>query len=109
MLVSLAGAAAVAALGAAVALSSQGAATPTIYVTYNLDCTFSISVDGGNLAVSGTAVWSRYRNRIRVDLRVDGDAHGRLLGSWNTNHRGARARLHGTVGGRMVAVVFRAP
>jgi hypothetical protein len=44
---SLAVAAAVAALGAAAAFPSQSAATPTIYVTYNLDCTFSIAVDGG--------------------------------------------------------------
>jgi hypothetical protein len=63
-----------------------------------------------DLAVSGTASWRRYANRIRVDLTVAGHGrHGRLRGSWDVRTVGARATLRGSFGGRPVSVTFRAP
>ncbi len=63
-----------------------------------------------DLAVSGRAVWRRYDNRIRVDLRVvTGGRRGHLTGAWDTRAREARATLRGTFAGRRVAVSFRAP
>ena len=50
-----------------------------------------------DLAVSGTARWQRYANRIRVDLRVAGHGrHGRLarpLGRTEGRREGDPARL----------------
>jgi hypothetical protein len=64
----------------------------------------------GDLAVSGTASWQRYANRMRVDLTVATHGrHGRLHGAWHTRREGARAILHGSFGGRPVTVSFRAP
>jgi pimeloyl-ACP methyl ester carboxylesterase len=63
-----------------------------------------------DLAVSGTARWHRYANRIRVDLTVAGHGrHGHLHGAWATRRLGARATLQGTWAGRPVRVAFRAP
>jgi pimeloyl-ACP methyl ester carboxylesterase len=63
-----------------------------------------------DLAVSGSATWRRYGNRLRVDLRVAGHGrHGRLHGHWATRQEGARATLHGRFGGHPVSVTFRAP
>lgn len=73
-----------------------------------------------DLAVSGTVRWSRYGNRVRVDLRivettprgkpVEGAAiTGRLSGRWDTRARGARATLTGRLGGRPVRASLLAP
>jgi pimeloyl-ACP methyl ester carboxylesterase len=63
-----------------------------------------------DLAVSGTAHWKRYANRIRVDLRVAGHRkHGHLRGHWDVRKVGARATLRGSFGGHAVAITFRAP
>jgi hypothetical protein len=63
-----------------------------------------------DLAVSGTARWRRYANRIRVDLTVVGHGRrGRLRGSWDARRVGAHATLHGSFGGHPVTVTFRAP
>jgi len=63
-----------------------------------------------DLAVSGTATWQRYANRMRVDLRVATHGrHGRLHGTWLTRRQGARTTLHGWWGGRPLTVSFRAP
>ncbi|MFZ2014833.1 MAG: alpha/beta fold hydrolase [Nocardioides sp.] len=63
-----------------------------------------------DLAVSGTAIWQRYRNRIVVDLHVA--SHGRrgvLHGQWDTRRSGARATLRGHLAGHRVTATFRAP
>jgi hypothetical protein len=63
-----------------------------------------------DLAVSGTARWHRFDNRIRVDLTVSGHGrHGHLRGVWATRRLGARATLRGTWAGHRVRVSFRAP
>jgi pimeloyl-ACP methyl ester carboxylesterase len=63
-----------------------------------------------DLAVSGTAHWRRYANRIRIDLRVAGHGHhGRLRGHWDVRRAGARATLRGRFGGHHVTVTFPAP
>ncbi len=63
-----------------------------------------------DLAVSGTATWRRYANRMTVDLTVAGHGrHGRLHGHWATRREGARATLHGSFGGHPVTATFRAP
>lgn len=61
------------------------------------------------LAVSGTAVWRRYRHDMTVDLRVRGDVRGHLTGSWDTSAEGARAILTGTLDGTFVALRLPAP
>lgn len=60
-----------------------------------------------DLAISGTAVWDRYGNRLRVDLAVPGG--GRLQGSWATRARGAAAVLTGRLDGMPVRVALAAP
>ena len=63
-----------------------------------------------DLAVSGTATWRRFANRMAVDLTVAGHGHrGRLHGHWATRREGARATLHGSFAGHRVTVTFRAP
>jgi pimeloyl-ACP methyl ester carboxylesterase len=63
-----------------------------------------------DVAVSGTAVWKRFANRMSVDLRVRAAGqHGRLHGSWAMRTRGADATLRGTFGGHAVVAVFKAP
>jgi hypothetical protein len=63
-----------------------------------------------DLAVSGTATWHRFKNRIAVDLTVSAHGHhGILHGSWATRARGARASLHGVFAGHPVRATFRAP
>ena len=63
-----------------------------------------------DVAVSGTATWQRYANRMSVHLTVSAAGrHGRLHGSWATRTRGADATLRGSFGGRPVAAVFEAP
>ena len=63
-----------------------------------------------DLAVSGTARWQRYANRMTVDLTVATHGrHGQLRGTWHTRRLDARATLHGSFGGRPVTVSFRAP
>jgi hypothetical protein len=62
------------------------------------------------LAVSGTATWRRYANRISVDLRVRTPGRvGQLHGHWATRRFGARATLRGTLGGRQLVETFAAP
>ncbi len=82
--------------------------------TYTGDRTTVFHLHGvrltSDLAVSGTARWQRYANRMTVDLTVATHGrHGRLHGSWHTRREDARATLHGTFGGRPVTVSFRAP
>jgi pimeloyl-ACP methyl ester carboxylesterase len=63
-----------------------------------------------DLAVSGTATWRRFANRMTVQLTVVGHGrHGRLHGRWATRREGARATLRGSFGGHPVTVTFRAP
>jgi pimeloyl-ACP methyl ester carboxylesterase len=73
-----------------------------------------------DLSVSGSVRWSRYGNRVTVDLRIvrsagDGTpvagapVDGRLVGSWDTRARGARAVLQGVLGGQQVRGSLRAP
>ena len=61
------------------------------------------------LAVSGLATWDRDRERMRVDLSLDGALHGRLRGGWDTRAVGAQAVLRGVVGGQPVRLTFPAP
>ena len=73
-----------------------------------------------DLAVSGSVRWSRYGNRVTVDLAVvrtttggatvsGAPVDGRLVGHWDTRAAGARAVLHGTLGARRVRGSLRAP
>jgi pimeloyl-ACP methyl ester carboxylesterase len=63
-----------------------------------------------DLAVSGTATWRRYANRLSVHLRVHAPGHrGRLHGAWATRRRGAKASLSGVLDGHRVVVRFSAP
>ena len=63
-----------------------------------------------DLAVSGTATWDRYAERMAVDLTVSGDVtRGRLRGHWDTRSRGAVAVLRGVLEGTRVRLRFRAP
>jgi hypothetical protein len=63
-----------------------------------------------DVAVSGTATWHRYGNRLTVDLTVSAHSRtGALAGGWDTRRSGARTTLRGTFGGRPVAATFRAP
>ncbi len=63
-----------------------------------------------DLAVSGTATWQRYANRMTVDLSVRSHGrHGMLHGAWATRRLGAMTTLRGAFGGEPVAVTFRAP
>ena len=82
--------------------------------TYTGDRTTVFHLHGvrltADLAVSGTARWQRYANRMTVDLTVATHGrHGRLRGTWHTRRVDARATLHGSFGGRPVTVSFRAP
>ncbi len=62
------------------------------------------------VAVSGTAVWSRYGRRMQVDLRLQGAGpHGRLHGTWRTRAVDATAVLVGRLDGHRVRLSFRAP
>lgn len=61
------------------------------------------------LAVSGTAVWQRYDQRMSVDLTLQGKVRGHLTGGWDTSAKGARAILTGTLGGTFVALRLPAP
>jgi pimeloyl-ACP methyl ester carboxylesterase len=62
------------------------------------------------VAVSGTAMWNRYGNSMRVSLRLSGSGpHGRLRGSWLTRRTGANAVLAGKLGGHRVRLTFTAP
>ena len=63
-----------------------------------------------DLAVSGTASWRRYANRVSVHLRVSAPGHaGRLHGTWATRRTGARTTLSGVLDGHRVMVCFPAP
>ena len=63
-----------------------------------------------DLAVSGTATWDRYAERMTVDLAVRGRAaRGRLRGHWDTRARGAVAVLQGRLDGTRVRLRFPAP
>lgn len=63
-----------------------------------------------NLAVSGSAVWARYANTLRVDLTVTSpQVGGQLQGSWATRARGSTAVLTGTLDGNHVRLAMRAP
>jgi hypothetical protein len=63
-----------------------------------------------DLAVSGTATWRRYANRLAVYLLVRAPGHaGRLDGAWATRRLGAGATLSGVLDGRRVVVGFPAP
>jgi pimeloyl-ACP methyl ester carboxylesterase len=73
-----------------------------------------------DLAVSGTVRWSRYANRVTVDLRVTrttpggrpvpgATVNGNLAGAWDTRARSARAVLRGVLGGQPVKASLRAP
>jgi pimeloyl-ACP methyl ester carboxylesterase len=68
-----------------------------------------------DLAVSGTAVWSPYRQMMTVDLTVRAtNPNGRTLagslqGSWDTRAIDATAHVHGVINGRSLAVSFVAP
>ncbi len=62
------------------------------------------------VAVSGLATWDRDRERMTVELSLDGALHGRLHGSWDTRAVGAQAVLRGVVGGHSVGrLSFPAP
>ncbi len=62
------------------------------------------------LAVSGLAIWDRDRRWMTVDLLLHGAVRGHLHGGWDTRAVGARAILHGRVGGHRVRRLgFRAP
>jgi hypothetical protein len=63
-----------------------------------------------DLAVSGTATWRRYANRLSAHLRVRAPGRtGRLHGVWATRRLLARAALSGVLDGHRVAVGFPAP
>ncbi len=63
-----------------------------------------------DLAVSGSAIWQRYANRMTVHLRLVTKGHtGRLHGRWATRVQGALATLRGTVAGHHVVETFPAP
>jgi hypothetical protein len=63
-----------------------------------------------DLAVSGSAVWVRYGNTLRVDLTVRSPhVTGHLHGSWATRTRNATAVLFGTLDGGSVQLSMRAP
>ncbi|WP_432479190.1 alpha/beta fold hydrolase [Nocardioides sp. GXQ0305] len=62
-----------------------------------------------DLAVSGTAVWDRYAERVRVELTLAGAVTGRLRGGWDTREWGAEAGLRGRIGGRPVRLRLPAP
>ncbi|MDX6298245.1 MAG: hypothetical protein QOI51_2102 [Nocardioidaceae bacterium] len=63
-----------------------------------------------NLGVSGSAVWSRFANTMRVQLAVAGPGiSGRLHGSWDTRVRNATAVLTGRLAGSSVSFAMRAP
>jgi hypothetical protein len=63
-----------------------------------------------DLAVSGTATWRRYANRLSVNVRVSAPGHtGRLHGAWATRQVGATATLRGVLDGHGVVVRFPAP
>ncbi|MET0999356.1 MAG: alpha/beta hydrolase [Marmoricola sp.] len=82
--------------------------------TYSGDRTVVFRLRGVRLvtgvAVSGTARWNRYGERMRVHLRLRGTGpHGRLHGTWHTKRVGAVAVLSGKIGGRHVRLRFPAP
>ncbi len=63
-----------------------------------------------DLAVSGTAVWTRYANTMRVTLDLRGaGVSGTLHGSWSTRTRNAIAILSGHLDGATVNLALRAP
>lgn len=62
-----------------------------------------------DLAISGTAVWDRYRNSLHADLVLAGSGGGQLQGSWATRARGAVARLTGRLHGQPVRLSLIAP
>ncbi|MDX6308870.1 MAG: hypothetical protein QOI06_1916 [Nocardioidaceae bacterium] len=63
-----------------------------------------------DLAVSGSAVWSRFANTMRVQLALAGPGvSGRLHGSWDTRARNATAVLTGRLAGSSVSFAMRAP
>ena len=63
-----------------------------------------------NLAVSGTAVWGRYANTLRVDLAIrSSHVTGHVRGSWDTRTRKATATLTGTLNGIPVRLTMLAP
>ena len=82
--------------------------------SYTGDPVVRFALDGvvlaRGLAVSGTAVWSRYAESMTVDLRIR--SHGRtgtLRGTWDTRARGARAVLTGTLDGDRLRLEIAAP
>ena len=63
-----------------------------------------------DLAVSGSAVWVRYANTMRVDLTIRSpQVTGRLHGSWATRTRHATAVLTGDLNGKAVHLSMLAP
>jgi pimeloyl-ACP methyl ester carboxylesterase len=73
-----------------------------------------------DLAVGGTVRWKRYQHHLTCDLTirrvsrsgraVSGSAvAGTVRGHWNTRRQGARATLHGRLGGRALHVSMVAP
>lgn len=63
-----------------------------------------------DVAVSGSAVWTRYRNTLRVDLTIRSDAvSGTLHGSWATRAHNATAVLTGHLNRVPVRLAMRAP
>ena len=61
------------------------------------------------LAVTGLATWDRDRERMQVDLSLNGSLHGHLRGGWDTRAVGADAVLRGVVDGQRVRLTFPAP
>ena len=73
-----------------------------------------------DLAVSGTATWSRYRNTMVAHLtlrRTDAHGHtvvgssvnGTLTAKWDTRRAGALASIRGTLGGHRIVGFTPAP
>ena len=73
-----------------------------------------------DLAVSGRVTWSRYRHSVVADLdisaaRANGDViagspvNGHLAATWDARKSGARASIHGLLGGHPLVARLRAP
>ena len=82
--------------------------------TYTGDRVVTFRLTGVRLArglsVSGTAVWDRYGETMRVDLTLR--THGRpghVRGSWATRRPRARAHLTGSLDGARFMASFAAP
>jgi hypothetical protein len=73
-----------------------------------------------DLAVSGTVRWVRYQHHLTCDLAIrrvsragralsGSPVVGTVRGHWNTRRKGAKATLHGRLGGRALQVSMVAP